>query len=204
LSILPKIIGLTGGIGSGKTTVANAFLWLGVPVFFADDEAKRCYTEDPLVKEEMIQQFGSTIYLPNGELNKLQLAQLIFTQNEARQFVEELVHPAVNRRFQKWIIKQNSPYVIREAAILFESGTHRDCYATISIEAPEEVRIERVVKRSGGQQSREEVKARMANQWTDEQRGELATYRWQNDNTQLLLPELMRFHDSLMGHHIKA
>ncbi len=204
MSILPKIIGLTGGIGSGKTTVANAFLWLGVPVFFADDEAKRCYTEDLFVKEEMIQQFGSSIYLPSGELNKLQLAQLIFTQNEARQFVEELVHPAVNRRFQQWILQQHAPYVIREAAILFESGSYRDCHATISIEAPEEVRIERVVKRSGGKQSREEVKARIANQWTDAQRGEHATYRWQNNNSELLLPEVIKFHEAQSAGFIKA
>ena len=188
-----KVIGLTGGIGSGKSLVASIFASLGIPVYIADQRAKDLYIEDHELKTSVIERFGSESYHQDGTLNRAHLAEAVFKDSKALADLNALVHPRVRLDFQQWKEQQQSPYVIREAAILFESGTDKDCFETITISSPEEIRIERVMKRD--QSSREHVKERMSQQWTDEQRIAKATHEIKNDGKTLLLPEIMKLHE---------
>lgn len=164
---MTKIIGLTGGIGSGKTTVAKQFETLGVPVYIADTEAKKIIdlpTTIELVKNE----FGNSI-LDDGILNREKLAKIVFENPEKLQKLNSIIHPLVKAHFQKWIQEnKNYAFVIKEAAILFESGSYKDCDKIITVVAPLEIRIERVLKRD--KTNYESVIKRVQNQWTDEMR----------------------------------
>jgi dephospho-CoA kinase len=184
-----KVIGLTGGIGSGKSTVARVFNTLGVPVFDADTEAKKLYTEDPTLLPEVVKIFGPQILNADGSLNREALAAIVFSDAEALKQLNALVHPRVGKRFQKWKEKQPGPAVIREAAILFESGSHSDCDEVVIVTAPENLRIERVMKRNAI--AADEVRARMARQWTEEQLLQQANAVIQNDEKTLVLPQVL-------------
>jgi dephospho-CoA kinase len=184
-----KVIGLTGGIGSGKSTVARVFETLGVPVFDADKEAKALYSTDKTLLSELVTIFGKEILDDNGELDKNALARIVFANESALQKVNALVHPRVANRFEQWKSKQNAAFVVREAAILFESGSYQDCDAVIVVTAPEELRISRVMKRSGF--SRDEVRNRMARQWPEEELVRRADHQIINDTQTLLLPQIM-------------
>jgi dephospho-CoA kinase len=192
-----KKIGVTGGIGSGKTLVCQVFERLGVPVFYADQQARQLYDEDPQLKEAMIGYFGSTIYGPSG-LRKDVLASKIFNDDDALRKVNELVHPAVKRHFLEWCEKQpNVAYVIEEAAILFETGSHKDLDHTILVYAPEAVRIQRVMKRDGVDEAA--VRARMAHQMSDESKRSQAGFVIQNDGSQLVIPQILEIHHTLIA-----
>lgn len=168
----PKIVGLTGGIGSGKTTIANELRNAGVPVYIADDQAKKML-DTPKVSQEVSAAFGDV--LTNGIVDRAKLANIVFDNPQKLQQLNSIVHPAVKEDFKQWVgANQNHPILVREAAILFESGTYKDCDFIISVQAPLEVRIERVVNRDGV--SREQVLKRINNQWTDEQRAALSDY----------------------------
>lgn len=189
--------GVTGGIGSGKTLVCQVFEKLGVPVFYADQQARRIYDEDDQVKEAMIEYFGRGIYGPSG-LRKDLLASKIFHDPEALQQVNNLVHPAVKRRFLHWCEQQKkAAYVIEEAAILFETGSHKDLDHTILVYAPEEVRVQRVMKRDGVDQ--ETVRARMAHQMNDENKIDQAGFVIYNDESRLVIPQILEIHHTLIG-----
>lgn len=187
-----KVIGLTGGIGSGKSLVASIFASLGIPVYIADQRAKDLYVEDSELKAAVINRFGEDAYTEDGRLNRIHLADVVFQDAQALADLNALVHPRVKQDFEQWKNLQNAPYVIREAAILFESGTDKDCFETITISAPEDLRVERVLKRD--QTSRKQIKDRIAKQWTDEQRIAKATHEIKNDGKTLLLPEIMKLH----------
>lgn len=159
----PRIIGLTGGIGSGKTTVAHFFEALGVPVYYADDRAK-AVLETEKVSEEVRSYFGDVVFSSEG-IDRKKLASVVFNDKEKLEVLNGIVHPAVGEDFREWLSEQTSAFIIREAAILFESGSYKDCDQIITVTAPVETRIERVMKRNGT--SREEVLARMENQWSD-------------------------------------
>lgn len=159
----PRIIGLTGGIGSGKTTVAHFFEALGVPVYYADDRAK-AVLETEKVSEEVRSYFGDVVFSSEG-IDRKKLASVVFNDKEKLEVLNGIVHPAVGEDFREWLSEQTSDFIIREAAILFESGSYKDCDQIITVTAPVETRIERVMKRNGT--SREEVLARMENQWSD-------------------------------------
>ncbi len=176
---MTKIIGLTGGIGSGKSTIASYFKSLGIPVYIADD-ASRNVTALPKVRKQIKNQFGADVFNGSG-LNRQKLAQLVFSDPEKLKQLNAIIHPAVKADFDLWLTQHaNAPIVIKEAAILFESGSYKNCDAIITITAPEEIRIARVIKRDGV--TRAEVLRRIANQWTDAQRIAKSDYVIDNTN----------------------
>lgn len=164
---MTKIIGLTGGIGSGKTTIANYFREAGVPVYIADDEAKKI-TQTPEILDEIKKAFGDSIF-DNSILNREKLSQIVFSDPEKLKLLNSIIHPAVRKHFENWILKhENAPFVIYEAAILFESGSYKNCDSIITVTAPIETRIKRVIQRDNT--TRELVLKRINAQWNDEQR----------------------------------
>jgi len=161
---MTKIIGLTGGIGSGKTTIANYFQSLGIPVYIADDEARKI-TELPETISKIRQEFGSAIF-DNEKLSRERLAKLVFNNADQLRKLNAIVHPAVWKHFKDWLRQySHEPIVIKEAAILFESGSYKDCDAVITVTAPIETRIERILKRD--KTTRNDILRRIENQWSD-------------------------------------
>jgi len=176
-------IGLSGGIGSGKSTVAGILAKMGYPVFYSDHEAKRLYDENPVLQKQLVDLFGPAIYR-DGQLNKAFFAQQLFSNAELKAQVTALVHPLVRKAFEVWAQQQASDLVFNEAAILFETGAYKDFDATVLVTAPIETRIERVQKRD--LISREAVLQRIANQWPDSKKMNLTTYIITNDGQPLL------------------
>jgi len=176
---MTKIIGLTGGIGSGKTTIANYFMKSGVPVYIADDQARKIMQSDEII-EEIKKTFGIDIF-ENGILNREKLAQIVFNDPEKLKLLNAIIHPAVKKHFRNWILDhKNAPFIIYEAAILFESGSYKDCDKIISVTAPMESRIQRVIDRDNS--SREQVLKRINAQWNDYQRIAKSDYVIENDS----------------------
>jgi dephospho-CoA kinase len=164
---MTKIIGLTGGIGSGKTTIAQYFKLLGVPVYIADDEAKKLL-DNSTVKKKIKEIFGEFVF-ENKTISKEKLALIVFQNPQKLSELNAIIHPAVKKHFQVWVANhQNEPIVIKEAAILFESGSDQDCDKIITVVAPLETRIQRVMSRD--KTSKEAILNRINNQWTDEMR----------------------------------
>ncbi len=164
---MTKIIGLTGGIGSGKTTVAKLFMDSGIPVYIADDEAKKL-TDLPEIIEQIKNVFGTTVF-ENGKINRQKLAAIVFNEPELLKKLNAIIHPAVKKHFENWVSNQHeAPFVLKETAILFESGSYTDCDLIITVTAPLEIRLQRVLERD--QTTRENILKRIQNQWTDEAR----------------------------------
>jgi dephospho-CoA kinase len=185
-----KIIGLTGGIGSGKSTVSRLFHTMGIPVYIADTESKRLTDSSPVIKEKLTEQFGSDLY-KEGKLNKSLLASLIFGNEENRYFVNSVIHPVVREDFEKWITKQrSSPLVVIETAILFESGYADSVDVSVTVSAPEDLRICRVELRDGW--SRASIAARIQSQLSEEERICRSDYVIYNDDRQALIPQMER------------
>ena len=189
-------VGVTGGIGSGKTLICQVFEKLGIPVFYADKEAKKLQNEDPEIRKSMMEYFGSEIYNENG-INTALLASKIFSDSDALRKVNSVVHPAVRKLFLRWAEEKEteSPYVIEEAAILFESGAYKDLDFNILVYAPKDLRITRVVKRDNA--DREEVKARMKHQMKDEEKIGMADTVIYNDESQMVIPQVLEIHQKL-------
>ena len=190
------VVGITGGIGSGKTTVCKMFRLLGVPVFEADAEARHLMNTDRELVTALIKLFGSEIYTHDGSLNREMLAAVLFNNETLREEVNRLVHPAVHKQFFYWL-EQNAPapYVVYEAAILFEGGFHDKMDFSILVAAPEEERTARVMKRSG--MTEQMVRERMKSQWPEERKRALADVCLENDNRHLILPEIIRLDKKL-------
>jgi dephospho-CoA kinase len=183
-------IGITGGIGSGKTTVCEIFKLLGVAVFHADDEAKNLQNNDPQIKNLLIELFGGHIYSTDGTLDRKKLAGLIFNNTKALAKVNAIIHPAVRQSFLKWAENhREAPYVLYEAAILFESGYASDFDKNILILADEKDQIERVIKRD--HLSEAQIRQRIKNQIPDIQKIKLADYTIVNNNEKLLFPQVI-------------
>ena len=176
-------IGLSGGIGSGKSTVANALEHMGYPVFYSDEEAKKLYATHPSLKNELIALLGKASY-QNGVFQKHLLATQLFENPGLKEQIAALVHPLVRERFNEWAEQQTTDLVFNEAAILFETGAYKLLAATILVVAPLETRIQRVQKRDG--LSREAVLKRIANQWADSEKMNLTPYVITNDGQPLL------------------
>ena len=170
---MTKIIGLTGGIGSGKTTIANYLKSLGIPVYNSDDQAKKIlYLPETI--DSLKSAFGNVVFT-NELFDKDKLAKLVFNNPEQLKVLNQIIHPAVKVDFENWLkANKNSPLVIKEAAILFESGSYKDCDVIISICAPQEMRIQRVIERD--HLTFDEVMSRINNQWTDEMRKNKSDY----------------------------
>ena len=175
---MTKIIGLTGGIGSGKTMIANYMKSLGIPVYIADDEAKKIMNTVEVV-EAIGSTFGKDI-IENKLVNREKLSKLVFNNPEELQKLNAIIHPLVKKHFDIWLKEHsNFPFVVKEAAILFESGSYKYCDSIIVITSPIETRIQRVMERD--KSSRESILKRVQNQWTDEQR--IANSDFVIDNT---------------------
>lgn len=188
-------VGITGGIGSGKSTICTVFKVLGAPVFEADAEAKRLMDTNEVIKTGLIDLFGEDIYTQNGTLDRKRLAGIIFNDKLKLEKVNALVHPVVLSEFLNWAEKQNVPYVIHEAAILFESGFYKMMDYTILVTAPVDERINRVTKRDNV--NLEQVKERMNKQWTDEQKKPLADVEFTTNDESLIIPQLIKIDKQL-------
>ena len=188
------VVGLTGGIGSGKSTIAKAFAALGIAVFNSDEQAKALIATDVQVKERIIAAFGEEAY-QNGEYNRAYIAQIVFNNSEKLAILNGIVHPALAKYFKQWAKKQMSPYVLKEAAILFESGSYKDCDYIITVTAPEEVRIARVMARDHCTEA--QVRARMAQQWSDAQRIALSNAVIENIDLEKAKKEVKRINNEL-------
>lgn len=187
-------VGITGGIGSGKSTVCKIFRLLDIPVFEADLVAKDIMNSNKEVIAELTLWFGADIYM-NGLLNRKKLASFIFQSEEWIQKVNALVHPLVRDEFLTWKENQNVPYIIYEAAILFESGFYQLMDVNILVTAPEQLRIDRVKERDN--LTAEHISARMAKQWTDDEKRKLTTIEIVNDNSTLIIPQIVEIDKKL-------
>jgi len=192
-----KIVGLTGGIGSGKSLVADILSSFGVPVFNADESAKSQYKNPDVLQQLTSLLNTSDVINASGELNKQVLASIIFNDDKKRALVNELIHPLVKADFDKWKAEFNLPYCIREAAILIESGSYKDCDAIIVVTADVEKRIERVMQRD--EVLREDVEKRIKAQMSDEDRVKFAHYIIENNGTvRDLYPVILKLHEQLL------
>lgn len=185
---MATMIGLTGGIGSGKSVVAKIFATLGIPVFNADDEAKRIMQTSPEIKTKLIEQFGMDIYNESG-LDKEKLASIVFDDPFQLQLLNAIVHPVTIQAAKDWAAKQTSPYVIKEAALIFESGAADGLLKVIGVTAPLSLRTHRVMQRDDI--TKEQVDARMRNQISDTIKMRLCDYVIENNNQQMVLPQVL-------------
>ena len=191
-----RYVAVTGGMGSGKSTVCEAFALLGIPVFHADAEAKRCMAEDGQLRERLQERFGKEVLTPGG-VDRARLASIIFSDPHALQDMNGMVHPAVRSRFRQWARAQHAPYVLMESAILADTGGHADFDAVVVVSAPEELRIQRCMDRDGS--SRDQVLARMRNQAPEEERLRIAHHVIVNDDRHMVLPQVLAIHEQLLG-----
>ncbi|MFW5753914.1 MAG: dephospho-CoA kinase [Marinilabiliaceae bacterium] len=187
-------IGVTGGIGSGKSTVCKIFEVLGIPVYYADDRAHALILSDPRIRKGYRELFGEKVY-ENGQLNRKLVADRIFSDRALLEKVNRLVHPVVREDFIQWAVRQDAPYVIEEAAVLLESGGKDLLDFVVVVSAPESLRIQRVAHRDGI--SEERIQERIKNQWTDRQRRELADYEVLADDRHLVVPQVLQIHTEL-------
>lgn len=188
-------VGISGGIGSGKSTICALFKLLGAPVFEADVVAKELINTQSEIKTGLIDLFGTSIYAANGILDRKKLAGIIFNDKLLLEKVNALVHPKVRSEFKKWAQRQTAAYVVHEAAILFESGFYKMMDFNILVSAPEKIRIERVTKRDNCKHK--QVKERIEKQWQDEVKRKLATVEIVNDNKDLIIPQIIKIDKQL-------
>lgn len=189
-------IGLTGGIGSGKSTVARIFGVLGVPVFNADERARDLMVSDPSVRAVVSERFGPEVYA-KGALDRKRLAALVFGDEARLAALNAIVHPAVREAFRSWAAAQQAPYVLMEAAIMAENEGFRTFDGVINVSCPEAMRIERVMARDGVSEA--EVRARMRHQASEEERDRIALHRIRNDGGQLVIPQVLAIHERLLA-----
>lgn len=192
-------IGITGGIGSGKTTVCKVFESLGIPVFYADTVAKEIMVTDSILIEGVKNAFGEDSYTPEGILNNKHIAGIVFNQAAELAKLNELVHPAVFRAFDKWVsqIAPNTPYILKEAALLFESGSYQMCDRNVLVIAPLETKLKRVMERD--QVTEEQVRARMDKQLSDEEKAKMADMLIHNNETDSLIIQVMALHHQFLN-----
>jgi dephospho-CoA kinase len=188
-------VGLTGGIGSGKSTAAKVFEVLGIPVYYADDAAKRLMNEDEELKQKIKSQFGESVYTNEG-LNKKELANIVFNAPEKLEILNSLVHPATLKDAERWMQKNATPYCIKEAALIFESGAQQNLDYVIGVTAPAPLRILRTIQRDGI--TRDEVIARMDKQMDDTIKMKLCDFVIKNDEQEMLLPQILNLHKRLL------
>ncbi|MER3498135.1 MAG: dephospho-CoA kinase [Chitinophagaceae bacterium] len=189
-------IGLTGGIGSGKTTVAKIFELLGVPVYYADEAAKRLMKENKEIKTAIKKTFGEEAYL-NDELNRSYLAKKVFNDVYQLELLNTIIHPLTIKDAAEWMQKQSAPYVIKEAAIFFESGSAENIDYIIGVYAPQALRIQRAMKRDNV--SREEVLKRMSRQIDEAIKLKLCNFLLKNDEQELLIPQVLELHQKFLS-----
>ena len=183
-----KLIGITGGIGSGKSTIAKVFMSIGYPVYNSDTRAKELINSNEKLINSIKLSFGDDLYNSQG-LDRKKMASIVFNNPEKLELLNFIIHPTVGKDFEKWIDLQNTSFILKEAAILFETGIYKSLHKTILVSAPQETRIERVIKRDNTNQ--EEVLSRMNNQWSEEKKTELADYVIDNSGNKLVIPQVL-------------
>jgi len=191
-------IGITGGIGSGKTTVCRIFESLGIPVFYADTVAKQIMVTDTLLVAGVKAAFGDESYTIEGKLNNKYIAQIVFNDQQELDKLNALVHPATFRAFERWMntVPAGTPYILKEAALLFESGSYRLCDKSVLVTAPVDIRIARVMERD--EVSREQVASRINKQLSDEIKKGMADYFIENKETAALIPQVLKLHHQFL------
>lgn len=191
-------VGITGGIGSGKTTVCKIFEVLGIPVFYADNAAKTVMSSDQVLISDIKQTFGDRAYSESGQLNRKYLADIVFKDAEELEKLNALVHPAVFRAFETWLKDhKDAQYVIKEAALLFESGSFKLCNYTILVKSPTELKIQRVMQRDGVEESK--VRLRMNKQFSDDKKEAMADFFVNNNEKELLVPQVLSLHQKFLA-----
>ena len=190
------VVGITGGIGSGKSIVCSVFNALGIPVYDADTEAKKLY-EIPEVIEEVKKTFGGKFFTASGDLDKKKFAGLVFSDEVSLKKINAIIHPFVKKNFKIWK-KANggNPYMLKEAAILFESGTNKGCDKVITVTAPEALRIQRILARDN--RTREQVEKIIQHQWNDAEKIKRSDFVIENDELHLVLPQVLKIHEELL------
>lgn len=190
-------IGITGNIGSGKTTVSKVFEILGIPVFYADEAAKRVMVTDQQLITEIKAAFGNASYFNDGTLNRKYIADIVFNNDEQLARLNSIVHPATFRAFDAWVKTiSNVPYVLKEAALLFESASFKMCDYNVMVQAPFETRVKRVMKRDG--LIREDIEKRESYQFSEEKKTKLADFVIKNDDSELVIPQVLALHNKLV------
>lgn len=189
-------IGLTGGIGSGKSTVAKIFETLGIPVYYADTEAKRLMNSSETLKKVIRQNFGEATY-ENDQLNRKYLAGIVFNNPEKLELLNALIHPVTINDAEQWMQQQSAPYSIKEAALLFESGAAENLDFIVGVYAPQALRIKRVMKRDG--LTADEIMKRINRQVNEEMKMKLCDFVIINDEQELLIPQVLKLHQHFSG-----
>ena len=185
----PQVIGITGGIGSGKSIVSKCFHIMGIPVYDCDKEAKRLNHTHPTIRQSLIKLVGTHVYMTDGTLNKVALADYLFATPTHAQQVNDIIHPVVKEDFLQWKSRQHSPWVAIESAILYESRFDSLADKVIAVCAPAEVRLTRACLRDNA--SPDAIRARMSHQTTDEEKSKQADYTLNNDDKQAILPQIL-------------
>jgi len=190
-------VGITGGIGAGKSLISGIFETFGIPVFNADIEAKKLMNENPILITGMKKLFGQDIY-QDGRLNRSLLAQQLFADEHKRMKVNALVHPVVIDTYELWIKNQtHQPYSIKEAALLFEAGSYKDLDKIILVYAPKKIRINRILMRDA-YRSTSDIESIIEKQWTDNQKKKLSDYIIINDEQQMVIPQVLDIHEKIL------
>ncbi|MBC7382157.1 MAG: dephospho-CoA kinase [Bacteroidia bacterium] len=188
-------VGITGGIGSGKSTVAKIFEVLGIPVFYADDAAKELMNKDETLKQELIKEFGNELY-SNGALNRSYLSSLVFSDPKKLTLLNAIVHPVTIANAEKWMQQQTTHYAIKEAALIFESDAHKQLDKVIGVFAPTPLRLQRVRQRDNI--SEDAIVARMNKQMEEETKMKLCDYVITNNDLELIIPQVLKIHEALL------
>ena len=191
-----KVVGLTGGIGSGKTTVAKMFSQLEVPIYIADDEAKKLMNRSKIIKRKLTKLFGEEAYI-NNQLNRPYLASIIFNNENYLKAMNAIVHPKVAKHFERWLSKQEAPYVIKEVAILFENGSYKECDYVITVTATIENRIKRLLNRDNTTINK--IQAIIDNQWSDEDKVKLSNFVITNNDLKSTENQVFNVHNQLLN-----
>lgn len=192
----PLWVGITGGIGSGKSTVCRFFQLLGIPIYTADDRAKWLMAHDPELKLQIQDAFGSESYLSDGSINRAYLAEQVFSDPEKVKKINSLVHPAVGKDFKAWTEKQTAPYLIKEAALLFETGAAAELDFVINVSSPLKVRIARVLMRDP-HRDEAQVNHIINQQMPDEEKNERSDFVIKNSENKLIIPQILEIHKKL-------
>ena len=189
-------IGITGGLGSGKSTVAHIFEVLGIPVYYADTASKKLMNDDDEVKAAVQNMFGKDVY-PEGRLDRKYLAEIVFKDEKKLALLNSIVHPATLQDMDQWLKQQNSPYALKEAALIFESGSNKSLDYVIGVKAPLEMRLQRAMFRDTI--TIEEAMARISQQMNEEDKLELCDYIIVNDEQQMLIPQVLALHQKFLN-----
>ncbi len=188
-------IGLTGGIGSGKSTVAHIFELLGIPVYYADDAAKKLMNEDENLKQQIVHYFGADCYA-DGKLNRVFLAEIVFSNPAKMKLINSIIHPATIADAEKWMEMQHAPYAIKEAALIFEANAEKNLDLVVGVFSTYELRLERVMYRDGI--NKQAIEKRMQNQMDEKEKMERCDFVINNNDTELLIPQVIALHEKLL------